>query len=450
MTPRKEILGIAVPVSAEFVVMLTVNFINQIIVGGLGAATIAAVGFANSITFIPIVVVSALGASLGILVARAFGGGRKSDIDATTSVAMFLSFSFATAIMLMLVIAPQSLLSLVGASPTVADIGAKYLYIAALALPFQVSGSVLSGLYRSTGHAKVPMWVTISTVTTGAGFSFLLVYGIGPFPNMGVAGAGLGLLIGALAKSAILIYLAYGPMNLVHWHAPWARHGWSKIVSPLLVLAVPLAITELFWTMGLFGYNVIFQQISDEALAAAQIAATLESVFIVASLGLMVAATALIGKAIGQGDSQGAQSWIAKVVKAGFISALIFGALYAATIPLLPFLFPNVTSDVLFVASVGIVIAALVQTVKVQNMILGAGVLPSGNDVRGVIMGDALGAFLVGIPIAIVLGLNSPLVVYGVFIARVVEEVAKLGIFTWRKRRINWDDLAQKQLVTAV
>lgn len=449
MTPRKEILGIAVPVSAEFVVILAVNFVNQIIVGGLGAATIAAVGFANSITFIPLVVVSALGASLGILVARSYGAGRRDDINATTSVAMFLSVAASFVVAAVLIFSPEAFLSSVGASPTVASIGALYLPIAALSLPFQVGGSVISGLYRSTGYAKIPMWVTFATVTTGALLAFLLVYGIGPFPRMGVTGAAVGLLIGAIAKFVILVFIAYVPLQLVAWHAPWARHGWSTIVSPLLVLAVPLAITELFWTLGIFFYNVVFQQISDEALAAAQIAATLEGVFIVASIGLMFAATALIGKSIGAGDAEAARQWTRRVIKAGFVSAVIFGALYLASIMTLPYLFPEVENDVLVVASIGIVMAALVQTIKVQNMIVGAGVLPSANDVRGVILGDVVGAFVVGLPIAIVLGLFTPLAVFGVFLARIIEEVAKLFIFNWRKNRIDWDKLAREQHVVA-
>lgn len=450
MTPRKEILGIAVPVSAEFVVILAVNFVNQIIVGGLGAATIAAVGFANSITFIPLVVVSALGASLGILVARSYGAGRRDDINATTSVAMFLSVAASFVVAAVLIFSPEAFLSSVGASPTVASIGALYLPIAALSLPFQVGGSVISGLYRSTGYAKIPMWVTFATVTTGALLAFLLVYGIGPFPRMGVTGAAVGLLIGAIAKFVILVFIAYVPLQLVAWHAPWARHGWSTIVSPLLALAVPLAITELFWTLGIFFYNVVFQQISDEALAAAQIAATLEGVFIVASIGLMFAATALIGKSIGAGDAEAARQWTRRVIKAGFVSAVIFGGLYLASIMTLPYLFPEVENDVLVVASIGIVMAALVQTIKVQNMIVGAGVLPSANDVRGVILGDVVGAFVVGLPIAIVLGLFTPLAVFGVFLARIIEEVAKLFIFNWRKNRIDWDKLAREQHVAAV
>ena len=104
-------------------------------------------------------------------------------------------------------------------------------------------------------------------------------------------------------------------------------------------------------------------------------------------------------------------------------------------------LFGEAGRDVRVMAGVGILINAAFQVVKVRNMIIGAGVLPSGNDVRGVIMGDAAGAFLVGLPLAILLGLHTPLGYVGIFIARIVDECAKLAIFTWRARRIRWHAL---------
>jgi Na+-driven multidrug efflux pump len=71
VTPRREIAQIAVPVSAEFVLMLVLNFVNQVVVGTLGATAIAAVGFANSLSFILIITLGCLGTSVSILVARA-------------------------------------------------------------------------------------------------------------------------------------------------------------------------------------------------------------------------------------------------------------------------------------------------------------------------------------------------------------------------------------------
>jgi Na+-driven multidrug efflux pump len=81
------------------------------------------------------------------------------------------------------------------------------------------------------------------------------------------------------------------------------------------------------------------------------------------------------------------------------------------------------SSDRRLIASIAVPVSLemVSQVVKVRNMILGAGVMPSGGDVRGV-----------------VLELFTPLGVIGLFVARVIEECVRLAILTARTRRISW------------
>lgn len=441
-TPGREIARIAVPVSMEFVLMLVLNFVNQVIVGVLGATAIAAVGFANSLTFILAVTLGSLGASVGILVARAWGAGRGHDLAHTVTAALVVT----VALGLVVSVAPwafaDSLLSAVGASSSVVDAGSDYFRLTALAtLPTMVSG-LLSGVLRSVGRARSPMVATMVTVVANSLLAYVLVLGIGPFPELGVAGAGWATLLTTVAKAAILVRMTYGPGAPVRWELPAAAGEWRAVIVPLFVLALPLGVTELFWTVGTFLYNVVFQQLGDEALAAAQIVTTLEGVFVVGSIGLMSATTVLVGRSVGRGEHAEAMAWVRRLTRAGVGTAAGFGLLYAASILLLDVLFADAGSDVRFMAAVGILINAAFQVVKVRNMIIGAGVLPSANDVRGVILGDVVGAFAVGLPLAVVLGLHTPLGWVGVFVARIVEELVKLAIFTWRARRVRWEQLA--------
>ena len=121
--------------------------------------------------------------------------------------------------------------------------------------------------------------------------------------------------------------------------------------------------------------------------------------------------------------------------------------LFAASAIAVPVLFANAGTEVVTLAVIGILMNAAFQVVKVRNMILGAGVMPSGGDVKGVILGDGVGAFLVGLPLAIGLGLFTPLGLIGIFIARILEEVVKLGIFTRRTRRIRWEAVVEREAV---
>ncbi|GGJ73832.1 MATE family efflux transporter [Deinococcus aquiradiocola] len=444
-SPGREIARIAVPVSLEFTLMLVLNFVNQVVVGALGATAIAAVGFASSLTFIVIVTLGALGSSVSILVARASGAGRRSDMNTSVGAALLLASVLTAIVSVPLVLFAPQLLHLTGASDGVAAAGSTYLRLTSLALVPAVLGAVLSGVMRSLGHARSPMVATFVTVVLNTLLGYALVFGVGPLPRLGVAGAGWATLVTAVLKTAILLAQLYSRGRLATWALPRHAAQWRAVLGPLFVLAVPLGITELAWSGGTFLYNVVFQRLGDEALAAAQIVNTLEGVFIVGSLGLMSATTALVGRALGRGDAPGAVSWVQRLLRTGLQTGAAFGLLFALSALLLGVLFGRAGADVQHLAAIGILINAAFQVVKVRNMIVGAGILPSGNDTGGVIMGDVIGAFVVGLPLAVLLGLYTPLGVTGVFLARVIEECVKMAVFAWRAGRLRWDVLAAEQ-----
>lgn len=443
---RRLIAGIAVPVSLEFVLTLVLNFVNQVIVGVLGATAIAAVGFANSFVFILIITFGALGVSVSILVARAFGGKRRVEMSHTLAAALIGSGVIAVLGALVPVVWPEQLMSALGASQSVAATGADFLRLSALAMLPTVLVSVLSGALRSTGHARVPLVATIVTVPLTTLLSYGLVLGAGPLPELGVAGAGWAVLVATTLKLAILLVDAYAVHRVFAWSLPEGLGEWRAIIVPLVILAVPLGVTELLWSTGTFLYNVIAQQIGDSALAAIQIATTMEAAFFVGSIGLMSATTALVGQSVGHQDAPGAARWAKRLTTVGVYTGAWFGALLCLSAFAIPGLFANAGRDVQVLAIVGVVINGLTQVIKVRNLILGAGIMPSAGDVRGVILGDAIGAFVVGLPLAIVLGLFTPLGVVGLFLARVIEEVAKLAIFTARTHRISWPAVISREV----
>jgi len=442
-SPVREVARIAIPVSTEAVVLLLLNFVNQIIVGALGAVAIAAVGFANSLSFIVLITVSAMGISVTILVARAAGAGRKHDMATTISSAVLVGGAVSGLFALVLAIRPESLLELVGASSSVAGEGAMYLQFIALALIPSVVSAILSGVLRATGRPRVPMVITFITAGVGAGLAWLLVFGLGPIPALGVPGAGIATLVAALLKLVLLVPFVF--RDTIAWETP-SRDDLRIVLRPLFILAIPMGLTEFAWASGTFLYNVVFQQLGDEELAAAQITVNLEGIFIVAAIGVMTAATALIGTAVGQGDVTAVYSWIALLRKIGLVTGLAFGALFALAACLVPVFFPNAGPGLQRMAVIGILINSSIQAVKVGNMIFGAGILPSGNDVKGALIGTAVSAFAIGLPLAIILGLFTPLGIVGIFLARVIEEIAKFHYFRYRARRIDWSALVTAQV----
>ncbi|MBB5362435.1 MATE family efflux transporter [Deinococcus humi] len=443
-SPMREIASIAVPVSLEMVIQLVLTFINQIIVGALGAVAVAAVGLTGSLSFLFFVTLGALGSGTSILIARRAGANDRAGVNQTLSVTLVVSLLLAGALTVPIILNADALLRLAGGAADVTRTAVPYMQVSMLALLPGVLGWIFSGALRSLGHARTPLVVTSFTVVVESLAAYGLVFGVGPLPELGVVGAAWALVIANVLKAMLLAYQVYGPRHLAALQFP-SRPALRAIAGPLLALSAPLAFTEFVWSLGNFMYAAVFARVGTVALAASQIVSTLEGIFIVGSFGLMSSATVFIGRSLGQGDAAGAQLWLARIARAGLVTSLGFGILFALSALLVPGLFPKVGAAVQHVAVIGILINASTQIFKVRNMIVGGGILPSAGDGKGIILGDAVGAFVVGLPLAIMLGLYTPLGVWGVFLARGLEEIVKVGIFDWRRRRVNWERLALEQ-----
>ncbi len=446
-SPTRQIARLAVPVSLEFVFQLLLGVIDQVIVGTLGALAVAAVGLSNSVSFIFVLALGTLGGSTAVLVARATGGGRRAGVDRTLGSALLLAAVLALLVGVTLSLVAGPVLHLAGGDARLAPLAAPFLRVSALALLPATLGAVLSGTLRSLGHARTPMVVTLIAMSVNTGLGYLLVFGLGPVPALGILGAAWATLAAQTVKAAILAQQVFGRRALARPALPPAGDR-RAVLAPLLSLAGPLAVTEVAWSVGTFLYTVLFARLGVNALAGSQVANTLEGVFVLGSIGLMSAATTLIGQSVGRGDAAGARRWLARVSRAGLLTGVGFGALFALSALLLPWLYPRLGPEVRAVAITGILLSAVAQPLKVRNMLLGGGALPSGGDGRGVILGDAVGAFAVGLPLAL-LGLHLGWGAAGLFAARGVEEFVKVGIFEWRARRLNWEQLAATHAAAA-
>jgi putative MATE family efflux protein len=434
---RRDIARIAVPVGLEMVFQLLLGVIDQLIVGALGAVAIAAVGLSNSAVAVASFTLTMLGTGTAILVAQAQGGGRDHVIGRIASVALLLAVALALALALPWAVFAAPFLAGIGAEPAIIDVGQAYFQVAALTLPLAVLGAVASATLRALGQARVPMIATMIAVSLNTVLGYLLVFGLGPFPALGVAGAAWATLAAQAVKAGLLLRCLYGRRSGMRWELPPALAEWRGMIRALLGPTLPLAAKDLFWSGGVFLYTLLFARAGTGALAASQIAAAFEAVFIVASIGLMTAATILIGQAVGAGDSELADSRTRALLRAGVATGLVCSALYLGTTALLPIFYPHLGAEVMQIAFWCIAANSLVHSVKVRNMIL-VGILPSGGDARGVVVGDVMGTCAIGLPLAYLLGFSLELGVWGILIARVVEEVVKTFYFGWRVGQFGW------------
>jgi putative MATE family efflux protein len=430
---RREIFKIALPVSLETTVQLALGFANQVIVGTLGTATIAAVGLANNALFIGILCLNTLGAGCAILASRARGRG--DDAAVRRIVSFFIGFSLILALLLALPLGlgATPFLSLVGADPEVTAIGGPYLSLVALSLPLITLSVVSSAAFRSIGRARVPMLVTIPTIALIPLLSWLFVFPL----EMGAVGAAVAALVAQGVRATVLLGLLFGS----RWGLRWAWPDFTQVrylLHEAVPLVLPLFITEVVFSGGVFMFALLFERLGTQELAVFQIVSNLEMVFITASAGLHYAATVLVAQAIGRADAPGVWGVSRLIWRIGLISAAVFGLAFALFAFLLPLLYPNTTPQVQQWAFWAVLLNAVFQPIKVSNFIF-FGVLASGGDTRFLLLSDFVTVFVVGLPLAWLLAFPLGLGLWGVFLGRLLgEEGVRIAMFWWRYRGGQW------------
>ncbi len=217
---RRDIARIAVPVGLEMVFQLLLGVIDQLIVGALGAVAIAAVGLSNSVIAVGTFTLTMLGTGTAILVARAQGAGRTPAIGQISSTALLLALALALALGLPLALFAAPFLRGIGAAPEIIAVGQGFFQVAALTLPLAVLGAVASATVRALGQPRTPMVATMIAVALNTLLGYLLVFGLGPLPALGVAGAAWATLAAQALKAALLLRSLYGRRALLRWEMP--------------------------------------------------------------------------------------------------------------------------------------------------------------------------------------------------------------------------------------
>jgi putative MATE family efflux protein len=435
---QEKILRVALPVSLEAVFQTSLGFVDQIIVGTLGATAVAAVGLCNSISFIVMLLYSAIGTGAGVLVAQAFGRQDLKDVSKVASLSLTLSGIFGVLTTLPLVLYPGLILRLIGAPDELVATGSVYFQLFSTAAPLIVMSAVTTATFRSLNDSSTPMFVTMGAVGLNTVLGLFLVLGWGPFPKFGVVGAGLATLVAQGARFLALLVFLYRKEKGLRWHWPLPGTGISRIFGPLLEITYPIAISELLWGTSTFFYTIVLTRLGTAALTASQIVMTVENLFIVAASGLAPAAVASIGQALGDHSLREAKKHAHAALRLGLIAGLLFSVLLFASSFLVRFIYPNVGQDALHFTFWGIIIAACVQPAKVLNSILGNGILPSGGDTKYILLGHVIVSYGIGVPAAIFSGFILHLSVWGVFGSRALEEALKTIFFLLRYRTPAW------------
>lgn len=340
MTSIKEnkILALAIPTTIENVLQTAVGFIDALMISRIGLVAVTAVGIANTILNVYLALFIALGVGASALIAQKIGAKRPDEAQKVTNQAVMLTLAVSLLLGIISIVFGESLLRVMGASEAVLQEALQFFMVVGGGALFMGFITIFGSILRATGDTKSPMKISVVVNIGNVVIDYILIFGLGPIPALGV----LGTAIGTVLSRGLGCWLLYRKVQQSESPVDHASLFNSGNYRPLVNLSIPATLERLVMRLGQVLYFGLIVSISAKTFAAHSIAGNIESFTYMPAYGLATAATTLVGNAVGAGESQQAKRYGYSAAKYGVIFMSLLGVVLFFGAPFFASLF---TSD---------------------------------------------------------------------------------------------------------
>ncbi|MDR7871039.1 MAG: MATE family efflux transporter [Tissierellaceae bacterium] len=430
----RQILDLAIPATIENILQTLVGFIDTLMISKIGLVAVTAVGISNNILAVYLAVFIALGVGTSSLISRCLGGGKTEDARKTAIQSTGLSIMIGLLFGIITIVFGNKLLSVMGAESGVVEKSSSFFYIVGGGSVFISSLTVFGSILRATGDTKSPMVVNTAVNILNIIVDYVLIFGLGPIPAMGIVGTALGTVIARVIGSILMFSKIQRTTLSFKFFDIFNKSNYELNYKELITLSIPAALERLVMRLGQVVYYGLIVSIGVTTYAAHTIAGNIESFTYMPGYGLTTAASILVGNSFGSGNKKEAYEYGVLAVKIGAIIMsfggiiLFFGSPYFAT---------WFTEDSVAIGKIvtALRIDAFAQIPLAVSLIF-AGALQGSGDTKFPLYSTAIGMWGIRVLGVYILGIKMGLDIAGVWVAILIDLVIR-GILLTIKFRIT-------------
>jgi putative MATE family efflux protein len=305
--------------------MVAFNLVDTFFVGQLGKHELAAMAF----TFPVVTVFGGLALGLGMgtsaVVSRALGEGDRHRVRRLTTDALMLSVLVVTALVAVGLLTIDPLFRAMGASDELLPLVETYMRIWYMGMPFVVIPMVGNNAIRATGDARTPARIMLVAVAVNAVLDPILIFGLGPFPRLELAGAALTTVCARAAALAASMWVLSVRDRMItrRWDGLLATvASWRSI----LWVGLPDAGTRMILPVGAGLVTRLVAGFGKEAVAAFGVATRVD----IFALAMVMALASMLGPFVGQNHGARLFDRVRRGVRSSQLFALGWGLLILA------------------------------------------------------------------------------------------------------------------------
>lgn len=436
VSTNQRVWQLAWPTIISNLLFTTVGFVHIKIVAQLGTTSVAAVTTGHRVFFLVQAILMGVSVAATAMIARSWGAQQIRQAEAVSWASIVISVALAAVLSIPILVAPEAIAGLFGLDQETTELAASFIFWLGLFNVFAAVNMMLGTALRATGDVITPLWFLIFSSTLNVIFAYLLAFGIGPLPELGVAGVSLGGSFGAaLITVAFVIFWWRGNFNL----KPAKRLLLDWVTSrQLITIGAPSVLEQGIVQVAFLAFFAILANYGTVAYAAYGIGITLVAFSIVIGFGFGIATATLVGQQLGAGETEQAVLAVARSLRMSLAAMTFLSVLLAwFAEDLARFMIED--EEVVHLTVFFIYMIALAQPLMACEFTLG-GALRGAGDTRFPLIATFFGIIL-GRLIPALTFMWLEFSVYWIFAVMILDYAIKAALLIHRFRSRKWLDI---------
>ena len=400
----KKTLRLMAPIILQQLVSVGVNFMDNLMIGGFGEASIAAASFSNQFYTLFNFIFQGLGSGAVVLSAQFWGRKEIEPMRKVTTIAMRLALAVSALFTLVSMGVPGFVLRIFTNETDVIAAGIPYLRL--IGVTFILSGLSTAATYllRSVGMVRIPLIGSAGAFFLNVFFNWVFIFGKLGAPALGLVGAAVGTVIARVFEFAFIFGYFILKDDRVGFRIKHFFQPAGDLLRPYFKFGLPVLISDTLLGVSLSITSVIMGHMGAEASAATAIVMSLVNMLDISCATMAFASAVVVGNTIGEGDIPRAK----REGNSYMVLSVVLGAVLVLPMWLLsgPYLAAyNIADETLRMAQLMLIYNYITLPIQSNAYATSKGVLRGGGDTRFLLVADSILVWVFSIPVSAILGL---------------------------------------------
>ena len=432
----KMVVFLVLPIALQNLINVGMQAINVFMLGRVTETALSASSLAGQIQFVMMLFFFGLSSGSSVLTAQYWGKGDTRTIEKVMIISLRFSMAVALLFSLAALLVPTFLMRIFTPDPLLIEEGARYLRLVAPGYLCVAFTTTYLNTMRSMERVLVSVVIFSISFVTNIVFNSIFIFGLLGLPPMGIAGAGIASTLSRVIEVIIVIcYAVRNPDLRIRKKDLFEQD--SALFKDFMKYAIPTTVTEMVWGLAVSAIAIIIGHLGAAAVAANSVTMAVRQLASVSIYGVSNATAIIVGKAMGSGNPDQALAYAKRLIQTGVLAGLLGSAFILGVRPFVSSLM-NLSPEANDLLMFQLLITSLYVLSQAITTTMSVGIFRAGGDPRfglisdiifmwgGSILWGALGAFVFGWPVKLVLAIL------------IMDETIKVPFTYLRYRQRRW------------